>query len=81
MAFYDMGDATVRCDNCELLVPQQSESVGVVMRCGKCNEYRKTLNRMLFRIESSKGNNPDKCHPQSHTNYRFLNTPEKDKRL
>ena len=42
MAFYDMGDATVRCDNCELLVPHQSESVGVVKRCGKCNEYGKT---------------------------------------
>ena len=54
MAFYDMGGATVRCDNCELLVPQQLESVGVVKRCGKCNEYRKTLNRMLFRIESRK---------------------------
>ena len=36
---------------------------------------------MLFRIESSKGNDPDKCHPQSHTYYQFLNKPEKDKRL
>ena len=81
MAFYDVGEATIRCENCELLVPQQVQSVDVGKQCGRCNEYRRTLNRMLCRFENSKGKDADKCHPQSHTNYRFLNMPEKEKRV
>ena len=72
-----MEGVTVRHENCEFFVSQKSKSLGVVKRCARCNEHRRTMNRMLLRIESSH----DRCHPQSHTNYRFLSTPEKNKRL
>ena len=83
VAFYDPAHATIRCDACELLVPQQSEPQHKAKRCGTCNKYkyRQVLNRMLFRVERSSGQDSDRSNPQSRTNYRFLTTPEKDRRL
>lgn len=66
---------TIRCTTCSVLVPP-----GAGSRCLCCLEYRKTLNSMLHR-HHSKAKDGDKAHPSSHTNYRFLNTPEKVERL
>ena len=55
-------------------------SSGAGTRCLTCLKYRKTLNAMLSRLGSS-ATVADKCHPSSHTNYRFLTTPEKAERL
>ena len=61
----------VRCTSCDVLV-----SPGAGTRCLTCLKYRKTLNAMLSRL-SSRASVANKCHPSSHTNYRFLTTLEK----
>ena len=52
------------------------------MRCSDCNEYRQTLNRMLYRLENcSSQSDPDCTNISSLTNYHFLSSPEKVQRL
>lgn len=58
---------TIRCTSCELLVSSPSS------RCHTCNDYRRILNAMVFRQQKE----PEEGQPQSHTNYRYFNTPEK----
>ena len=80
MAFYDdkLSHGTIRCDGCQILVPVESN------QCSVCHAYRQTLNRMFLRFEDS---TRDTCtelnrvNPQSHTNYRYLSSLEKDKRM
>lgn len=81
MAFYDARHSTIRCEGCEWLLPPQLELSSPWMRCGKCNPYRKTLNRMLFRAKDRREVEPGHCEPNSHTNYRYLSTLEKCMRL
>lgn len=76
MAFYDTESSTmptIRSSSCEFLLSHDG-------RCSKCSEHRRTLNAMLHRhwkdVETD-----DKCNPSSRTNYRYLNTPEKEERL
>ena len=51
-----------------------------VNRCGACEEYRQTLNRMLYRHLNSQGKD-DKTDSHSHTNYRHLSKPEMKERM
>ena len=84
MAYHDTQQAitTIRCDNCEVLISQHPDTCKLMTRCSNCTQYRLTLNRMLHHAESQRGSNADdRTHPQSHTNYRFLTTVEKDMRL
>ena len=76
VAYYDSGRRTIRCDNCALLVSGKNAK-----RCGSCDQYRQTLNRMVYRYQHSECKDPDKTDHHSHTNYRYLTTPEKVQRM
>ena len=65
--------ATVRHAECSLLLPQSAEND----RCETCRNYRKTLNRALNR--KSKATTTSTSH--THTNLRYLSSPEKVARL
>lgn len=79
VAYYDRdlcSFPTIRCSDCCLLVPPG------VKRCKRCRQYRKTLNSMLSRQRRNASNHSeDPTAASSHTNYRFLNTVEKEKRM
>ena len=81
MAFHDAMHSTIHSDGCEILVSPQSKLTSKGHRCHMCGKYRHTLNRMLFRAERSDGLDSDRSHPQNHTNYQFLSTPEEIRRL
>ena len=51
------------------------------MRCNNCSNYRQTLNRMVYRMENNLQCDPDRTDMSSHTNYRFLSSPQKVQRL
>ena len=76
VAYYDTGRRTIRCDDCTLLISGENAKC-----CGSCEEYRQTLNRMIYRYQHSEGKDHDKADHHSHTNYRFLTTPEKVQRM
>lgn len=63
---------TVRCTSCQLLVSVP------LSRCDPCTEYRKILNAMVSRQSNTC---EDSTQPESHTNYRFLNTPDRKVRV
>lgn len=71
---------TIRCSACVLLLPH-SNSPHPNSRCDPCRSYRKVLNTMLSRLQHNDGCSGDSLDPGSHTNYRFLNTPEKKARI
>lgn len=75
MAFYDCKRRTIQSEDCQLLIPQSGGT-----RCGPCEEYRQVLNRLLYRT-SHEGKDNDKTSTHSHTNYRYLSTPEKVSRM
>ena len=79
MAFHDLTNSTICCEGCEWLVQPHGSSIG--SRCVKCSDYRQTLNRMLFRAKDKQDIDLEHCEPGSHTNYRYLSTPEKCIRL
>lgn len=58
---------TIRTSDCELLVRGQ--------KCKSCTSYRRTLRTLYTRW--SKRNSGDVSSSSSHTNVRYLNTPEK----
>ena len=70
-AFYDDKRKTIFSKNCSIFTSTN--------RCEACCDHRKTLRGMLHREKSSKDS--DRCDPNSHTNYRFLNTAEKHERM
>ena len=76
MACYDSERKTIRCDDCMLLIDEEA-----INRCGACEEYRQTLNRMLHRHVNNPGKDNDKTDCQSHTNYRRLSVPEMKQRM
>ena len=50
------------------------------MICQQCKLYKNnSLLKQLKRVD--KENRPEVCHPQSHANYRFLTSEEKDERM
>jgi len=63
---------TVRHKDCDLLVLQSDT------RCTACSQYRPSLRATFSRQSHGK---EDKTAPDSHTNYRYLSTPEKGSRL
>lgn len=67
------GFPTIRFCSCQILIqPWMS-------RCSECSGYRKVLNSMLSRAKNSTSSNAS--NPESHTNYRYLRTPQKEARL
>ena len=79
VAFYDCKRKTIQSEECLLLLPQ-SEGSNPVKYCGPCEECRQVLNRLLYRT-SYEGKDNDNTSINSHTNYRFLSTPEKMTRM
>ena len=71
-----IGFSTIRHRDCELIL---GERAGANSRCEKCKHYRKSLNSMLSRLQQK--STSDRVKPSSHTNYRFLSSPEKVDRL
>lgn len=63
---------TIRCTACYVLLPATD------IQCAKCTGYRKLLNSMLHKHYQT---SDDSTNPGSHTNYRYLNTPEKNDRM
>ncbi len=65
---------TIRHSECALVVAKEGS-----LRCQKCTDYRRTLNGMASRVCLSKS--AERTAPSSHTNYRYLSSPEKVDRL
>ena len=64
---------TIRCASCQIVLASSSQ------RCGPCSEYRRVLNAMLSR--RAKQNPENSVLAESHTNLRFLNTPQRKERF
>ena len=67
------GYKTIRCTSCEVFVEQSA------LRCDPCKAYRKILNSMLSRQQRATDQSP--TQPDSHANFRYLNTPQRKKRI
>ena len=67
--------STIRHSKCDLLLNSKSPS----NRCSFCESHRKVLHVMLSR--QNKTPPQLKTAHDSHVNYRYLTTPEKDQRL
>ena len=68
--------STVRTSSCVVLGLSKELKAG--SRCPSCHSHRKVLNSLLLRHTKHRH---DTCEPSSHTNYRYLNTPQKVERL
>ena len=76
VAFYDerpLAAPTIRHSLCSILVPQYEP------RCPQCTDYHRTLHAMVSHLSAVEGE--DRIAVSSHTNYRYLSTPKKNKRL
>jgi hypothetical protein len=75
LAYQDFGlsGSTIRTSDCTLLFSQSRQ-------CNKCTKFRVTLNAILRRLEREQAQS-DRTSRSTHTNFRFLNTPEKNARL
>lgn len=66
-------NVTIRHNDCNILVADSG-------RCPTCTAYRSTL-RALYSRYIKRGSNPQHSSPKSHTNFRYLRTPERLKRF
>ena len=65
---------TVRASTCELLTTSP--------RCGQCEAYRNTLRSLHHKFVKHQTISPSRhTNVSSHTNYRYLNTPQKQTRM
>ena len=74
VAYHDtrsFSEPTIRHSDCEMILSSKG-----VDRCQKCTDYRSTLHALASR--ECRRTKPDRT---SHTNYRYLSTPEKLDRL
>ena len=75
VTLFDKDDA-IRHENCSIFVQSHQ------LRCATCSEYCQTLNRMSCRAQNQVDNNRiSSSNPKSHTNYRYLQSSQKDERL
>ena len=79
VAYHDISCNTIRCTDCMVLVPRSNTCTA--SRYEWCRDYRKNLSGLLTRYRNGQTKHLDGSDPQSHTNYRYLSTPEKDKCL
>ena len=68
--------STVRASSCVVLGLSKELKAG--SRCPSCHSHRKVLNSQLLCHTKHRH---DTSEPSSHTNYRYLNTPQKVERL
>lgn len=65
---------TVRASTCELLTTSP--------RCGQCVAYRNTLRSLHHKFMKHQTVSPSHhTNVNSHTNYRYLSTPQKQRRM
>ena len=76
VAFFDKKHSTIRCCNCELLVLLDGSSQTPC--CNRYKAYRNDLRALVNRAEKER--EEDVTNPTSHAPFRYLNTPEKEKR-
>ena len=79
VAFLDeraLPQPTIRHSECALLLSEEDP-----VRCQRCDVYRRTLRVMTCRHRRSQEQAQNTSAPSSHTNYRYLSTPEKVDRL
>lgn len=69
----DVYHETVRSSSCELITKGQ--------KCQSCVKYRSTLRSLYGRWKKTSSPSESRSAVSSHTNYRYLTTPEKKMRL
>ena len=80
VAYYDQCYLTIRHVQCKQVLPDKSKSD----RCSTCRTYRYVLRSALRNLHVASNKETEcsqHCLPESHTNYRYLDTPEKIERL
>ena len=79
IAYCNYQKSTIRHIHCLLQIPQ----VGLTKRCTYCKDHRdKVLHSGLSRLlKQQEGQQENRSEISSHTNYRYLNTPEKIQRM
>ena len=75
VAYYDQCYCTIRHVNCHWKLQEDSRST----RYTVCKAYRYVLKSGLKRLHVVSSN--AKILPESHANFRYLNTPEKIERM
>ena len=68
------GAKTIRTSSCTMLFSGHSQ------QCDRCTKFRVTLNAILRRHDEEQKRSAIIGY-SSHTNFRYLNTPEKNARL
>ena len=78
-AYFDSHYLTIRHSNCDWLIQDVSRSD----RCSACSQYRDSYLRSKLRSLQTHTDEiiTSSCSASSHTNYRYLDTPEKLKRM
>ena len=79
IAYYDYQKSTIRHVQCPLQIPE----VGPTKRCSYCKSHRdKVLRSGLSRLlKQQQEGQENRSEISSHTNYRYLTTPEKIQRM
>ena len=81
IAYYDQQSCTIRHVNCRLIFITPDDRFSIT-QCDTCRKYqRNVLNAALLTMSRSNEISPGRSSSQSHTNYRYCNTPEKYARL
>ena len=71
-------EPTIRHNECAVILARDGSRVD---RCQRCTDYRRTLHAMVSRQSQSQHKSISNATLSSHTNYRYLSTPEKIERL
>ena len=81
MAYYDQQTCTIRHVDCQWIFTTTDDRYSVT-QCDTCHKYqRNVLNSALLTVSKADDVSPGRSGGQSHTNYRYCNTPEKYARL
>ena len=77
-AYFDSHYLTIRHTDCDWLIQDASKT-----RCSACSQYRDSYLRSKLRNLQNRTDEmiTSSCSASSHTNYRYLDTPEKLKRM
>ena len=76
VAYFDQIYLTIRHVDCKWTLPLNTKS----QRCDECRKYRYVLRSGLRNFNSFQSDR-SKCATDSHTNFRYLDTPEKFERM
>ena len=77
VAYLDKKYSTVRCSDCELLVPPEQ---GGALQCARCQVYQATLQALMSWFNRRRPREDDRTDPSSHTPFQHLSTLEKVRR-